>query len=79
MKKLLGKLFGKDSGSKIEHTPAFVRFDINRTMSMVRDYARAYPEFNQECMDIIESLEEAISKNEVLSEKANCTARFDGV
>lgn len=79
MKKLLQKLFSRNSSSDIRDTPAFVQFDIYRTISMLSSFAYEYPEFEKECRDVIAVLGKAIEKNRVLYEKSGCTVHFDGV
>lgn len=79
MKRLVQKLRRKTDSSDIRETPAFVQFDIYRTISMLSSFAYECPEFEKECRDVIAVLEEAIEKNGVLYEKTRCTIHFDGI
>lgn len=73
------ELFQRGPASDIAHTPAFVEFEIYRTISMLSSFAHEYPEYEKECRDVIVVLEEAIEKNGFLYEKSGCTVHFDGV
>lgn len=79
MKNIVDRIKRLRTAYSIEDTPAYVRFEIERIVRFLSDYSAAFPEYKQDCIEIVELLDRVNERNDQLFNKSGCTLYSDGV